>query len=252
VSPVAGAAAQGAGGGTDPWLVVGVALIAATAALLGAVIAARTASTRQKEQLAHEERRQTKALSAEKERHDATLSAEHQRHEATLRHEERQQDLEEMRRVLDDTLEAIAQVDAAKEVALRTWHALCDQANEPAGPHVGQELTDQLYVMHAATNRVAIHVNRLALRIGDDHDATKAVSDVTRSMRAVLRQFQEQPSGDRRKEPAKAWTHVNELIMGFRAVAHEEIRVRRNAEAQAKADVAETASSGKPGAGELE
>jgi hypothetical protein len=40
--------------GTDPWLVIGVALIAATAAIIGAVIAAVTAGKRQKRELEHD------------------------------------------------------------------------------------------------------------------------------------------------------------------------------------------------------
>lgn len=240
VLPVALAVAQGGGGGTDPWLVVGVALIAATAALLGAVIAARTAGTRQKEQLAHEERRQTKALDAEQERHDATLAAEQdrleatleaerQRHAAQLRHQERQQDLEELRRVFDRMMEELHSCFEAQAEAWEIWKTI---RAEPDSSEHAATLSEAIERLKQARERLASGAHRLAFRLGQDHE----VYDV---MGKILNRI----DASRRLMEYEVWskettgTQYADAIAEFRRdtrrltdVAYAEIRVRRDAD----------------------
>ena len=76
---------------SDPWLTVGIALIAAVAALSGALIAAVTAGRRQR----------------------AQLQADAERQRTELRHERMLAELSELRGVLDDASRDITRAERA-------------------------------------------------------------------------------------------------------------------------------------------
>jgi uncharacterized membrane-anchored protein YhcB (DUF1043 family) len=85
--------------GNDPWLTIGIALIAALAALAGALIAAVTAAKRQQQQLAHDAQRQ----------------------QAELQHNRKQAELSELRSVLDDASRDITTAERVMLDATEGW-----------------------------------------------------------------------------------------------------------------------------------
>lgn len=85
--------------GSDPWLTIGIALIAALAALAGALIAAVTAARRQRQQLTHDAQRQ----------------------QDELRHDRKQVELSELRGVLDDASRDITSAERAMLDATEAW-----------------------------------------------------------------------------------------------------------------------------------
>jgi type II secretory pathway pseudopilin PulG len=87
--------------GSDPWLTVGIALIAATAALAGALIAAVSAGRRQRSQL------------------DADLG----RQREELAHDRALVELSELRGVLDDASRDITRAERAMLDATSAWIA---------------------------------------------------------------------------------------------------------------------------------
>ncbi len=86
---------------SDPWLTVGIALIAAVAALSGALIAAVTAGRRQR----------------------AQLQADAERQRTELRHERMLAELAELRGVLDDAARDITDAERAMLNATSAWIA---------------------------------------------------------------------------------------------------------------------------------
>ena len=84
---------------SDPWLTVGIALIAAVAALSGALIAAVTAGRRQR----------------------AQLEADAERQRTELRHERMLAELAELRGVLDDAARDITDAERAMLNATSAW-----------------------------------------------------------------------------------------------------------------------------------
>jgi hypothetical protein len=85
--------------GNDPWLTVGIALIAAVAALSGALIAAVTAGRRQRTQLRHDAERQQNEL-----QHDRALA-----------------ELSELRGVLDEASRDITTAEREMFDATHAW-----------------------------------------------------------------------------------------------------------------------------------
>jgi hypothetical protein len=194
VLPVALAAAQGTGGGTNPWLVVGVALIAATAALLGAIIAARTAATRQKEQLANEQRRQSEALVAEGKRLDKQLAAENERHHETLALERETRELEELRKVVDVAAETLTAATEKVIEAFKVWSALSPDSGPSEQATVGTRGDEARHAVVAA-NRSWY---RVTLRLGAEHPLARTMDDIVTALSdlGMLITSSASPAGD--------------------------------------------------------
>jgi hypothetical protein len=211
---VALAAAQGTGGGTNAWLVVGVALIAATAALLGAMIAAWTAGTRQKEQLASENQRQTEALVAERERLDKQLAsekqrqaealvaererldkqlaAENERHRETLALERETRELEELRKVVDGAAGALTGATEKVIEAFKVWSALSPDSGPDERAAVGTRNDEARHAVVAAD----MSWYRVTLRLGAEHPLARTMHDIVTALTDLGMLIDRSPSDD--------------------------------------------------------
>jgi hypothetical protein len=141
---------------TDPWLVIGVAAIAATAAIIAAIIAAATAGKRQERELRHAEDRQVRELA-----HDRELAA-----------------LDDRRKVLDEAAELLLRLNLDLE-RLPIAHEFA------AFPPSAQG--------HAEVQHVEA---RLIIRLGIDHPVIEAFRDVVRAMNDVAETKGEIPEPD--------------------------------------------------------
>lgn len=120
--------------GNDPWLTIGIALIAALAALAGALIAAVTAARRQRHQLEHDTLRQ----------------------QAELRHDRKQAELSELRGVLDD---ASRDITSAERAMLDATHAWIQEG--AASEELQADMADSFVAMWGSAQRIL-------LRLGPD------------------------------------------------------------------------------------
>jgi hypothetical protein len=196
--------AQGGSDNDDPWLVVGVALIAATAALLGAVIAARTAAARQKQQHAHDERRLKDQLAAEAER-----LAEQLANDRTLR------DLDEMRRQLSSAMAKATQlVNPVTRVHSLKWKDGQSTSNEKdALSSITQNVRESLADLRRDTLA-------LLLLIGNDEDV---VGKFRATFAAIERVIDAKNAAEGDKGQDDYSTAMAELI----AAAHRLVGVQR-------------------------
>jgi hypothetical protein len=118
--------------------------------------------------IAAEEVRQANALAAERDRLAATLEAEEKRHRDQLTFEREETDLSELRRILDALAEALFTIQNTVEqlttmMMLDAEHPTDVRESSTAGHY--DEAQKQLYVEE---RRVARHVERLRLRLGDE------------------------------------------------------------------------------------
>jgi hypothetical protein len=172
------------------------------------------------------DRRQAKALAAEQSRHEATLTAEHGRHEAMLRHDERKQDLEELRKVFDDTIAEVIGLNSAQLKAFRVW---ADSARDPTPTDVPERKRAGFDLIVDARWRVASARFRLAIRIGVDHEAIDALAAVATGAEQLGEFMWGEPYSDEAKQRyAELTTEVREQILRFQAAAYDEIQVRRD------------------------
>jgi hypothetical protein len=137
----------------------------------------RTASTRQKKQLAHDDARQAKALDAEAERHAYTLPAETSRLESQLAQEAAE--LAELRRVLDAATDALTAATTSVLESRRRW------INIPAAPtaaevsQVSQSHHEAGATLSAAS---AAWFSRRKIRLGVEHPVTRSLYRALQSL----------------------------------------------------------------------
>ena len=122
---------------SDPWLTVGIALIAAVAALSGALIAAVTAGRRQR----------------------AQLQADAERQRTELRHERMLAELSELRGVLDDASRDITRAERAMLNATSAW--IADGTVSDAQRNAFEESVDAMW---GSSQRIRIRLGSDAIR----------------------------------------------------------------------------------------
>ena len=197
-------------------------IIAGSVAIIVALVTWYATDKRQSRAIRAQEEQQERALQAERDRHRAALAAEADRHAARLRHEERQQDIEELRRVLDATMGALAAELEAHAEARDAWRG---------DEHVPKRLDDALKELASSLRRVNTESYRLSLRMGDSHDAIRALGDMytaAEAQREVLQR--EEPSEEARARLREHGEAVAAALVAFRTAAFREIQVRREAE----------------------
>lgn len=139
---------------TDPWLVIGVAAITATAVLIAAIIAAISAGRRQKRELGH---------AVERQKRDLDESADRQKRE--LSHDRELAALDDRRAVLDEAAQLL--LGMSRDV----------EKFRPSMDEIGYEFPTDLDKAMAETRNVEA---RLIIRLGIDHVATEAFREVVR------------------------------------------------------------------------
>ena len=141
--------------GTSEWLVLAIALITASAAILAAIIAARTANTRQQEQLDHDTKRQQEQLDHDTKRQEKELA-----HDRDTRHRD------DLIGLIDSATDAINRLLRAHERIEAAWRAGMD----PGGERATAILEQRIDVIEA----VRYERDRLETRFGGDAAISRA------------------------------------------------------------------------------
>jgi hypothetical protein len=208
----------------DPWVLVAIAAITAGAAIVAAVIAAKTAASRQRRQLEHDHQRHQQQLEHDLARQERQLEHDLRRQNAELRHERELQELEDRRRVLDDAAEFLIVYRERVAKGLRPL-----SQGLPEASHLED---DDLPVLATYSRDDALKFRqlqaRLSLRFGIDHEVTEAFLDakdeIKRGILVVGRGAQAS-----RQQASSARSASRKAVRAFTAAAREaltEARVR--------------------------
>ena len=236
------------GGGTTIVVLAGIAagsqssqaapVIAGIVALAVALITWYATDRRQGAALAAEERRHQATLEAERERFTEQLKAESSRHEAVLRHQERQQDIDELRRILDNAAAVLAELNHDWLDFIRArWRV--DSASED--PDVAKAAYRTAREQLARTRRTLVDARyRASMRLGTQHEAVRALGKLEKLMREGVKTFPLDLNTDQRDVAmAKVRDEARLLTNQFQAAASEEIGVRRDSPSQGDSPGAE-------------
>jgi hypothetical protein len=234
--------------------------IAGVVAIVVALITWYATDRRQSKALADADERQADALAAEDTRHAASLAAENTRHAATLTHAARRQDVEELRRVLDSTMDLLFALDEANRQLGATWYELFQLWNVgrswfflgrtrrtprawlAARPMLGRlaganerSLTKEhaaaVEAQGEALHRLGAATFRLSLRMGSDHEAVRALLELGRLSVDSRRLLTTDPRRDRDAfmKFQDRVVQAPDIMQRIQRAAHEEIQVRSDA-----------------------